>query len=186
MRISYLIVSGAMVVAAPVYAQNAGSGAAQNQDQWAIFQKFYPPRAIAAHEEGAVGFKVTLDSKGDVTDCQVTHSSGHPLLDQETCNVVTLHAVFKPDPGLSPSQVHTTEGLIAWKLPGSSAALNSPQPVKQVSDLDKVVCKKSIRTGTLAAVERTCMTNREWARQSDDSREPWDEMQGRKGSTKGD
>jgi hypothetical protein len=37
----------------------------------------------------------------------------------------------------------------------------------------------------LAGFERTCMTTREWARQSDDTKETWDELQGRKGSTKG-
>ena len=50
---------------------------------------------------------------------------------------------------------------------------------------EKVVCKKTVRTGTLAGFERTCMTQREWARQSDDEREMWQEVQGKKGSTSG-
>ena len=185
MRVQSLIMAAGLLVAVPSLAQAPDPKAAQNAANWEVFQQFYPPRAIAAHEEGAVGFKVTLDSKGLVTDCKVTHSSGYPLLDQETCNVITLHAQFKPDPGLSPSQVHTSEGMIAWRLPASTAALPPPKPV-QVSDLDKVICKKSIRTGTLAAIERTCLTAREWARQSDETKQPWDEMQGRKGSTHGD
>jgi periplasmic protein TonB len=185
MRVQSILIVAGLVAAVPALAQAPDPKASQNAANWEVFQQFYPPRAIAAHEEGAVGFKVTLDSKGLVTDCKVTHSSGYALLDQETCNVITLHAQFKPDPGLSPSQVHTSEGMIAWKLPASTSPLAAPKPV-QTSDLDKVVCKKSIRTGTLAAVERTCLTVREWARQSDETKEPWDEMQGRKGSTKGD
>ena len=161
------------------------SNAGQNIANWDVFLKFYPKRALAAKEEGLVGFRVTLDSKGDVKDCRVTQSSGHPLLDQETCNVITLHAVFKPDSGMAKSQARTSDGVIAWKLPTNSAALGSPGPSEQASELDKVVCKKSIRTGSLADVERTCMTVREWARQSDDSKAPWEELQGRKGSTKG-
>ena len=92
MSVRSLIVAAGMFAAAPVFAQAADTKAAQNAANWDVFQKFYPARALAAHEEGAVAFKVTLDSKGLVTGCEVTHSSGHPLLDQETCNVITLHA----------------------------------------------------------------------------------------------
>jgi len=36
-----------------------------------------------------------------------------------------------------------------------------------------------VRTGTLAAVERTCMTAAEWARQSDETKQIYREMQGK-------
>jgi hypothetical protein len=48
-----------------------------------------------------------------------------------------------------------------------------------------VICKKTVRTGTLASFERTCMSQSEWAKQRDASVQPWDELQGRKGSTSG-
>lgn len=180
----YWIAILAVCTATSALAQAPDHKVAQNAENWKVFEQFYPKRAITAKEEGAVGFKVTLDSKGLVTDCQITHSSGHPLLDQETCNIIALHAQFKPDPGLSSSQVHTSEGMIAWKLPASAAPLASPTPV-QSAELDKVVCKKSVRTGSLADVERTCLTVREWARQSDASKEVWEDLQGKKGSTHG-
>lgn len=184
MRVRSPAIAAMLFVFAPANAQSSDR-AAQNSTNWDVFLKFYPKRAIAAREEGLVGFRVTLDSKGDVKDCEVTHSSGHALLDQETCNIITLHAVFKPDSGLAPSQVRTSDGVIAWKLPSSTVPLQAPSPVRDASDLDKVVCKKSVRTGSLADVQRTCMTVREWARQSDDTQAAWDELQGRKGSTKG-
>ena len=184
MAVRSLVLAAILLAGVPADAQNSGN-AGQNIANWDVFLKFYPRRAVEAKEEGAVGFLVTLDNKGDVADCRVTRSSGHPLLDQETCNIVTLHAVFKPDAGLSPSQVRTSQGIIQWKLPSSAAALGTPGPAAQTTDLDKVVCKKSVRTGSLADVERTCMTLREWARQSDDTKSPWEELQGRKGSTKG-
>jgi TonB family protein len=155
-----------------------------NPSPWETFLKFYPPRAIAAREEGAVGFKVSLDSKGLVAGCEVTHSSGYPRLDDETCQIIALHAQFKPDPNISSSQVRTHEGLIAWKLPTSSAALAAPKPV-EASGLDKVICRKSVRTGTIGGIERTCMTKREWGKQADELRQPWEELQGRKGVTNG-
>jgi len=48
-----------------------------------------------------------------------------------------------------------------------------------------VICKKTVRIGTLAGFERTCMTQREWNKQSDEMKEPWAESQGKKGSTSG-
>lgn len=185
MPVRSLIVAAAVIGSGPAIAQAGDSRTAQNAQNWSVFEQFYPQRALAAREEGAVGFTVTLDSKGLVTDCQVTHSSGYPLLDQETCNVITLHAQFKPDPGLSPSQRRTSEGMIAWKLPASATVLAPPKVISSADAPEKMICKKSIRTGTLAGVERTCMTQREWNRQSDESKQVWDEMQGRKGSTKG-
>jgi TonB family protein len=179
------LMMAACLLVLPTYAQAADPNAARNAANWEVFQKLYPPRALAAREEGAVGFKVTFDDKGSVTQCEVTHSSGHPLLDQETCNLITLHAEFKAEQGLSGSQVRTREGMIAWKLPDSKATLSAPQALASASELDKVVCKKSVRIGTVAGIERTCMSKRQWARQTDEEREMWEEVQGRKGSTHG-
>jgi protein TonB len=165
-------------------AQTTDTKDALNVHNWEVFHKLYPARALVAKEEGAVGFKVTIDKGGNVTECKVTHSSGHPLLDQETCNLITLHAEFKPMPDLSPSQSRTSEGMIAWKLPASTTTL-APPKTAAVPELDAVVCKKSVRTGTLGGVDRTCMTKREWAKQADDLRQPWSELQGRKGTTAG-
>ena len=177
-----LFAAGSMLTGPSIAADQAPT---QNVINWDIFQKLYPKRAIAAHEEGAVGFIVTLDNKGDVTRCQVTHSSGHPLLDQETCQIITMHAQFNAIPSLSPSQTRTHEGLIAWKLPASATVLEPPKPVVAATAPESVVCKRTTRVGTLAGFERTCMTPTEWAKQSDYEKQMWDEVQGRKGATSG-
>src|SRR6478735_5228039 len=104
MFVRRLTIAACLFGAAPLFAQAPQSQASN----WDVFLKLYPKRALAAKEEGAVGFTVTLDNKGDVTNCQVTQSSGHPLLDEETCKLITLNAVFKPDPNLSPSQTKTS------------------------------------------------------------------------------
>jgi len=181
---SVLPFAALLITSAGSIAQPADPKAAQNAKQWEVFHKLYPARALAAKEEGAVGFKVTIDEKGYVKECKVTHSSGHPLLDAETCNLITLHAEFNPQTGLSSSQSRTSEGVIAWKLPASTTVMAAPKEVTS-SELDTVVCKKSIRTGTLGAVDRVCLTKREWKKQADEMKEPWDEIQGRKGSSKG-
>ena len=184
MRVRCVMLAAGLLIAGPALAQTAEQRA-QNASNWDVFLKLYPKRALQAHEEGAVGFKVTLDNKGDVVGCQVTKSSGHPLLDDETCKLVTLNAVFKPDPSLKPSQTKTSEGLITWKIPDSKAALAAPVAVASGSAPEKVVCKKTLRTGSLADYERTCLTPTEWAKQSDESKQPWEDVVGKKGSTHG-
>ena len=176
-----------VVLASAVAASGQSGSPANTQDalNWDVFLKLYPPRAIAAREEGAVGFTVTLDNKGDVTRCQVTHTSGHPLLDEETCKLITMNAMFKPDPNLGPSQTKTHEGMIAWKLPQWATVLLPPKPVAPAARPEQVVCKKNLRAGTLAGYERICMTPTEWAKQSDDMKQPYEDMQGRKGSSGG-
>lgn len=180
-----LFIAG-LIAVVPAAAQPASQQqAAQNSMNWDIFQKLYPRRAIAAKEEGSVGFVVTLDNKGDVADCRVTHSSGHPLLDQETCKIITLNAVFKPDPALGPSQTKTHEGMITWRLPNSTAAIAAPTVMAANTAPEKIVCKKILKTGSNASYERTCMTPTEWAKQSQESRAEFEDLQGKKGSTHG-
>jgi protein TonB len=188
MSVRVLMIAGGLLAAAPTLAQTPAQQGAQNVSNWDVFLKLYPPRALAAREEGSVRFTVTLDSKGDVTDCQVTRSSGHPLLDQETCKIITMNAVFKPDPSVGPSQTKTSQGTITWRLPnskGGGAAASAPQELASAAPQDKVICKKSQTTGSLASSDRVCMTQREWNRQSDDAKDMWDDIQGKKGSTHG-
>src|SRR3954452_6199236 len=180
LRRSLLVVASML---APLVAQAHAADSTQDALNWEIFQKLYPPRALAAHEEGAVGFTVTLDSKGAVTGCHVTHSSGHPLLDEETCKLITMNAQFNPDPNVSASQTRTHEGLIAWKLPAWATALQPPKPVVAAAAPEPLVCKKALRAGSLASFERTCLTPRQWATQSDDMKQPYADMQGTKGSS---
>lgn len=185
MLVRSLVLATCLAAATSSFAQATDQKAAQNASNWDVFLKLYPPRAVAAKEEGAVGFTVTLDRQGDVTGCQVTHSSGHPLLDQETCRLVTLHAQFSPDLSLAPSQTKTHEGLINWRLPNGVAAVPSPHAVAANQAPEKVVCKKTVRIGTIAGFERTCMTPTEWAKQSENMKAEWEDVQGKKGFTRG-
>jgi len=181
---SLIGLAGLFAATSAAVCQTPDDQAKRDAINWQIFQKLYPPRALLAHEEGAVGFLVTLDSRGDVSKCEVTHSSGHPLLDEETCKVITQNAQFNPDPGIAPSQTRTHEGVITWKLPDSVTVLPPPQPIVVISQgPEKTVCKKNLKMGTLSSYERICMTPTEWAKQSDDMKQVYDDMQGRKGSS---
>jgi TonB family protein len=157
--------------------------AADRQLSEIIFQN-YPPRALAAGEEGPVFFVVTLDKDANATSCEVTHGSGHPLLDEETCKLIVQHAVFKSARDANGHLVkQTTEGVVNWTLPGHAPAPINPASFAAKDQPEKQICKKTVKIGTLAGFERTCMTATEWARQSDEMKQPWEDLQGKKGSS---
>jgi hypothetical protein len=114
----------------------------------------------------------------------VTHGSGHPQLDEETCNLVVQHAVFNSARDANGRLVReTTEGVVNWTIPGHTPAPINMTPASVASKPEKQVCKKTLRAGTLSSYERTCMTPTQWATQSDEQKKPFDELQGRKGFT---
>ena len=175
-------------VAAPAMAETSSAAQdARNMANLNVLQSYYPTRALAAREQGPVGFRVKIDASGQATECTVTQSSGYPLLDKETCDLITLRAVFKRPEGISGSQVSTHEGVVNWKLPDSMTIVTNASPRRVASAVapEKKVCKKTARTGSLVATERVCMTPSQWRRQSDEARQLWEESQGRKGSTSG-
>jgi hypothetical protein len=183
MKRSASLLAIASMLGQPVLAAAPASTADRNRQLSEIVFQNYPPRALAAGEQGPVFFVVTLDKDARPMTCEVTHGSGHPLLDNETCELIVLHAVFKSAKDASGHLIkQTAEGVVNWTIPG-----RAPEPFKPIlltgnAKPDKQVCKKTVRMGTLADVERTCMTQRDWAAQSDQEREYWREMQ-KKGFT---
>jgi len=65
-----------------------------NPGNWAT-PNDYPRRALREEREGTTGFRVTVSTEGRVTDCQITRSSGHPDLDEATCQNITRRARFR-------------------------------------------------------------------------------------------
>ena len=179
---SLVFLGMALVAAVPaaggVPAESPASTAAREAANYDTLLKFYPRRALAAREEGLVGFTMTLDKAGHPTDCQVTHSSGHRLLDEETCALMLIHGVFKPARNEAGNKAaHVTEGVVNWKLPGSGAVKPVVPTQMAIADApEKMICKRSLRIGTLADYERTCMKRSEWKRMSDQMKEPWEEI----------
>ena len=187
MNRSVSVFAGSLLLTQPALAADQSAKAEQNRQISEVVFQNYPPRALAAGEQGAVFFVVSLDKDAHATRCEVTHGSGHPLLDAETCELIVQHAVFKSARDANGRVVkQTTEGVVNWTIPGRSPAPINPILLTGNNKPETQVCKKNVRVGTLAATERTCMTPSEWARQTDQMKEPWEEVQGRKGSTRED
>ena len=177
MNVKPLILTLGLFAATPAIADTGSAAeAARNANNLHVLQSYYPKRALAAREQGSVGFQVKIDASGQPTECQVTRSSGYPLLDRETCDLITLRAVFKRPEGLSGSQVSTHQGVVNWRLPDSMTIVQSgaPRPVASAEAPEKKICKKTPVTGSLVRTERVCMTSKQWRKASDESREDWE------------
>jgi TonB family protein len=180
-----LAIAGVMA-AAPLTAAPAPQPTQSQVKNWEVLLKLYPRRALEAHEQGTVAFNVTLDQEGLPTACNVTASSGHPLLDQETCNLVVSHALFKPVTDASGRKVtRTLAGQVDWRLPTGGAPAPAPTVLAEGAGPEKMICKKIQKTGSLASFERTCMTAMQWDKARLESTEPWGDVQGKKGSSNG-
>lgn len=149
--------------------------AIRDANNWDVIHKLYPPRALAAGEEGLVGFVVEMDATGSPTKCKITHTSGHPLLDLETCQLIMEHATFSRPTGLSPSQKRSYEGVVNWRLPNTPATAVPalPKVIAQSSAPEPLVCKRIQKTGSLAGFDRKCMSKSDWDRASEETRESW-------------
>ena len=175
-----------LLLAQPVLAADRPSNTERNREISEIVFQNYPARALAAGEQGAVFFVVGIDKDARATSCEVTHGSGHPLLDAETCELIVQHAVFKSARDASGRVVkQRAEGVVNWTIPGRAPVPINPILLTGADKPEKQICKKNVRVGTLASVERTCMTPTEWVKQSDYQKQMWDEVQGRKGATSG-
>jgi len=181
--------------AAPALAESPVSGAkARHAQSWDILFSEYPPRALAAGQQGLVGYKVKLDREGYATECEVTRPSGHAVLDEETCRLILNRATFKGVRDSSGRRVATvTEGTVNWVLPSQAATYSgtpAPSGLRIVdapapSSSGKKICKRSLKTGTLASYERICLSQADWARHREQNQAEWGELQGSKGSSRG-
>ena len=88
-----------------------------NPGRWAN-QNDYPSRALREEREGTTSFRVTVNERGRVADCQITGSSGHADLDAATCKNITRRARFRPALDSQGNPVTGTwSSRIRWEMP---------------------------------------------------------------------
>lgn len=56
----------------------------------------YPIDAIGTRKQGTVGVRFWVATNGKLTDCKVVASSGSPLLDAKSCQVITRRGKLEP------------------------------------------------------------------------------------------
>ncbi len=83
----------------------------------------YPVMALRERREGVVRFKVAVNMDGRVTTCQITGSSGHSDLDEQTCKLIARRAFFRPatDPD-GTAAAGFWSSAVRWEIPERSQA----------------------------------------------------------------
>ncbi|WP_420145067.1 energy transducer TonB [Sphingobium sp.] len=78
----------------------------------------YPAEATRNGWEGTTGFRLSIDSAGRVVRCDVTQSSGHAVLDEATCRMLTRNARFRPARAATGMPVPDIyNGRVSWRMP---------------------------------------------------------------------
>ena len=85
----------------------------------------YPAEAAKKGVEGDVSFDVDVDVEGKPTACRITKSSGSPILDQTTCDIVLKRAKFKPATLKGKAVASHYSKRTSWRLDGIAVAENA-------------------------------------------------------------
>ena len=174
------MLSSLLLIAAAMTSPDVGQPVQSANGEFIFSQ--YPPRALAAGEQGPVRFRAEVDAKGNVMSCKVTEGSGHERLDRETCDLIVDHASFKPvldSGGTAREAIH--EGYVNRRIPGVAPAATTIAG----KSTDEVVCKRVKKTGSLVTHSRLCLTRLEWTRYAEETQDRFGEIQGKFGTTHG-
>lgn len=86
--------------------------------EWATrIQENYPSQALREGLEGTVGIRLTVSRIGRATDCIVTYSSGHTILDDSACSNAIRYSRFEPARDVNgDSTIGTYETRLTYRL----------------------------------------------------------------------
>ncbi|WP_447764760.1 energy transducer TonB [Sphingopyxis panaciterrae] len=88
-----------------------------NPGRW-VTNDDYPTKARTKMLEGDTGFRLTVDKMGAITHCEIISSSGFPILDERTCELLKMRAKFAPSLDASGEPVADTySNRVRWQLP---------------------------------------------------------------------
>ncbi len=102
---------------APILPDPIAASPKSDPGSW-IGESDYRPRWIRENLSGVAGFTLEIDARGRVSDCTITRSTGHDVLDGATCRLLTRRARFNPAKSPQGDKVAGTySSSVAWKIP---------------------------------------------------------------------
>jgi hypothetical protein len=147
-----------------------------------IMLKALPKDVRSSGVGGRVGFRANLDRRGQITNCQTTTSSGHAVLDRYTCKFLTEHASFVARDAVAGQPRRVITGYLDWPADKNgdtaSAGLSTDAGATTLAASEPLICKSSLKTGSLVRQSRTCMTKREWDQQRAQAQQDYGAAQG--------
>ena len=88
-----------------------------NASRW-VTNDDYRSRWILEEMAGTARFNLAIDTRGKVTGCTITRSTGHAPLDAATCELVTRRARFDAArDGTGKPVASNYSGVITWQIP---------------------------------------------------------------------
>ncbi len=105
----------------------------------------YPPESVRAHEQGEVIVDARISTDGRAGSCQVTLSSGFPMLDDGTCRLLTRRALFIPARDLDGKSI---AGIFRQRM---SWTLTNGGPPSKADTLKSSLSVAKIPTGLVSA-----------------------------------
>lgn len=95
----------------------------------------YPAAALRGDMEGITSVQLSISAEGNVTGCTVTVSSGHSILDDLACNLLTLRARYAPAKDRNGRAMASQDNQrIRWRIP--YARQPHPHPFAMIVDFE--------------------------------------------------
>ncbi|MGK2284862.1 energy transducer TonB [Pedomonas sp. V897] len=76
----------------------------------------YPSASLRAEEEGVTRVRFVVNAEGRVEQCSVVESSGHPRLDERTCELVVRRFRFEPATENGKPVPETRTQSVKWQI----------------------------------------------------------------------
>ena len=88
-----------------------------NPGEW-LRDRDYKSSWVRREYQGIAGFRLDIAASGKVSGCRVTSSTGHPELDEATCQLIQSRARFEPARGKNGEPVAGSfSSSVRWVLP---------------------------------------------------------------------
>jgi TonB family protein len=130
-----------------VIAQTGSEPTPIHPEGW-VTAEDYPAPALRADSEGRVAFRLDVDATGAVTGCSVLTSSGSPVLDVHTCDLLRLRARFEPARDARKNPIASEySSAIDWTLPDGRPFDVTGLPVIDRTTIDLAVGSDGRITG---------------------------------------
>jgi TonB family protein len=114
--IQLLILQLAAAASAPSPSAPSGQGFENLRTIFSVDD--YPPQAMQNGWQGDVVPELRVDATGHPTSCRVVQSSGYPILDTKTCEILLTRARFLPAKDGNGNPVEDTVRFppVTWRI----------------------------------------------------------------------
>jgi TonB family protein len=117
-QLSKVLAVGGLAIASPALAAAPKAAVPLTSPGEWVRSSDYPAYALRNGAEGDTAFRLTVDTNGRVSRCEIVVGSGSEVLDEATCRLLTERARFAPATDrLRRPVIGTYRSRIRWRIP---------------------------------------------------------------------